>query len=70
VSGSKPDVMSFMIDCSIARMSTRPDRYRYRLSRSPCLFSSAVHCRDHRPHAVSTAPVGSSVPSSVFSSVR
>eukprot|EP00966_Prymnesium_polylepis_P308369 7126305-Prymnesium_polylepis.1 len=35
VSGSKPDEMRRMIVCSIERMSTRPPRYKYRLSRSP-----------------------------------
>lgn len=68
-SGLNPLVMRCCMVISIDRISHRPPRYKYLLSKSPCLFSSLVQPRLHLAHAESVVPVGSSHPSKVLRSV-
>ena len=67
VLGFIPEPMRFWIVVSMGLRETLPDIHRYLFMRSPWRFSSAVHLRVQRAHAVASAPVVSLVPSRVLS---
>ena len=61
-----PALIRYCIVLSIIRISTRPERQRQVLNRSPWRFSSAVHDRVHLAQGLALAPLSSLTPSSVL----